>query len=99
MDKYLFEVTNKIGRKIHLSKERWKHINRRHPSIANYSREIKKTLQNPDTIKNSDIDENIYLYYKYYKYLKSPHKYILLVVKYLNGHGFIISAFFEKNIK
>jgi len=33
---YVFEIIDKSGRKIHLSKERWnKHIRLEHPNIAN----------------------------------------------------------------
>jgi len=96
---YLFEVADKTGRKIRLTKKQWKHINNKHPSVVNYFREIKETLQNPDAITESDINGDVHFYYKYYKYLKSPHKYLLVIVKYLNGKGFIISIFFEKNIK
>ncbi len=97
--KIIFEITDKSGRKIRLTSKQWAHINNKHPSVANYFKEIKEILQKPDVITDSDIDENVHFYYKYYKYLEPPHKYILVIVKYLNGEGFIISAFFEKSIK
>jgi len=96
---YIFEVTDKRGKKIRLTKKQHFHINKKHPSVANYIEEIKETLQKPDAITESEIDENVRFYYKYYKHLISPHKYILVVVKYLNGEGFVITALFEKNIK
>ncbi len=96
---HVFEVIDKTGRKIRLTKKQWRHINSRHPALTKYTREMKEALRNPDAITNSKTDKNVYLYYKFYKYLKSPHKYLLLIVKYLNSEGFIISAFFEKNIK
>ncbi len=95
----IFEIIDKTGRKIRLTRKQWSHINRKHPTVANYFEEIKETLEKPDIITDSDIEEDVYFYYKYYKYLKPPYKYILVIVKYLNGDGFIISAYFEKNIK
>jgi hypothetical protein len=95
----IFETTDKTGRKIRLTKKQWEHISRKHPAVAKYFGEIKETLIKPDSITESDLNENIKFYYKYYKYLESPHKYILVIVKYLNGEGFVISAYFEKNIK
>ncbi len=44
---WLFEIEDKSGRKIHLTKERWSHINQEHPEIADYLEEIKETLKNP----------------------------------------------------
>jgi hypothetical protein len=95
----IFEIVDKTGRKIRLTKKQNSHINKKHPAIAIYINEIKETLQKPDAITKSETDENVRFYYKYYKYLISPHKYILVIVKYLNGDGFIITALFEKNIK
>ena len=94
---FIFEVKDKTGRKIRLTKKQWTHINKKHPAIANYLDEIKETIENPDAVIESE-EENVYLYYKYYKRLKSPYNYILVIVKYLNGEGYVMSAYFEKNI-
>ena len=95
---FIFEVKDKTGRKIRLTKKQWTHINKKHPAIANYLDEIKETIENPDAVIESE-EENVYLYYKYYKRLKSPYNYILAIVKYLNGEGYVMSAYFEKNIR
>lgn len=50
-------------------------------------------------IKDYELDKTINYYYKYFKNRKSPAKYLLVIVKYLNGEGFIVTAYFEKNIK
>jgi len=95
----IFEVVDFNTRKIRLTKKQYLHIVKRHPSVADYFEEVKETIRNPDVITRSKVDEDVRYYYKYYKELKSPHKYILVVVKYLNGGGFIISVYFEKSIK
>lgn len=77
----------------------WTQITRKHPSLSEHIEEIKETLIKPDSITDSSPDESVRYYYKYYKKLKSPHKYLLVIVKYLNGKGFIITAYFDKNIK
>ncbi len=47
----IFETTDKLGRKVHLSKERWKHI-LKHPHIDyNQLENIQLTLKNPMTIR------------------------------------------------
>ena len=96
---YVFEIIDKTGRKIRLTKRQWEHINKKHHVVANHLEEIKETIENPDAVTESDKRDNIYLYYKYYKYFKSPYNYVLAIVKYLNGEGYVISAYFERNIK
>lgn len=95
---WIFEVKDKSGRKIHLSDERWKHLNQEHPEVAPYLEDIKETLKNPVKITEYEIDENVRYYYKYFKERESA-KYLLVIVKYLNDHGFIITAYFVRNIK
>ena len=95
---WIFEVKDKSGRKIHLSDERWKHLNQEHPEVAPYLEDIKETLKNPVKITEYELDENVRYYYKYFKERESA-KYLLVIVKYLNEHGFIITAYFVRNIK
>ena len=95
---WIFEIKDKSGRKIHLSDERWKHLNQEHPEVAPYLEDIKETLKNPVKITEYELDENVRYYYKYFKERESA-KYLLVIVKYLNDHGFIITAYFVRNIK
>ncbi len=95
---YLFEITDKTGKKIHLSKERWNHIRKKHPEVEE-AEEVEQTIRNPDKIERYDFDETIDHYHKYFKHKKSPAKYLFVSVKYLNGEGYIVTAFFTKNIK
>ena len=95
---WIFEVEDKSGKKIHLSDERWKHLNQEHPEVAPYLEEIKETIKNPVKITTYEFDENVKYYYKYFKEREAA-KYLLVIVKYLNDHGFIITAYFVRNIK
>lgn len=67
---------------------------RRHSYMEKYIEEIKETLQSPDKIKKHPYNKTYY--YKKYKYFKSPNQFILVVVKYLNGEGFVITSYLEK---
>ena len=96
---HVFQLEDKSGRKIHLSKERWEHINQEHPEVSNYLEEIKETLKNPTKIKTYKYDKDVRYFYRYYKNRESAAKYLLIIVKYLNGNGFIITAYFVRNIK
>lgn len=98
MEEYIFEIQDKSGRKIHLSKEQWKHItspSSPHAYMANYLGEVKETLLKPDKVSESAHEESKMLYYKYYKI---NSKYLRVIVKYLNGKGYVITAYFVKNI-
>ncbi len=92
---WIFEIKDKSGREIHLSRERWKHIIHEHPEVSPYWEELKETLRNPLNIVPYEPDE-LYYYYKYFKANQPP--YLLVIVKYLNGRGFIITAYFTSNI-
>lgn len=94
----VFEIKDKTGRKIRLTKKQWEHIaspSSPHAYMTNYLEEIEQTLISPDKIISSIYDNYKSSYYKYYKNKK---EYLKIIVKYLNGDGFVISAYFVKNI-
>src|SRR3989338_1756475 len=94
----IFEVTDKTGRKIRLTKEQWAHIRKKHPEVEN-SNEVGETIINPDKITYPKFDEAIGCYYKYFKQRPSPDKFLLVLVKYLNGDGYVITAYYEDKKK
>lgn len=96
--KIIFETIDKTGRKINLSKRQWSHIRKKHPEIEDIEY-VKETIQNPDKITSYSYDKTIRYYYKFYKHRKSSQKYLLVIVKYLNGGGHIVSSYFETYIK
>ncbi len=92
----VFEIKDKTGRKIHLSKERWgEHIKLEHSDIE--IDEIESTLKNPDNF--IEVKEDVYNYYKYFKHRSSGPKYLKVIVKYLNEEGFVVTAYYVKNIR
>ena len=56
--------------------------------------QVRKTLESPLTIRISRADDNVLLYYR-----KNDAYYICVVVKRLNGDGFIITTYKTENIK
>jgi len=91
----IFEIRDKSGRNIHLSKERWSHI-QKHPEMSGQLEQIKETLTCPDTISKFGYDSSVHFYYRY---CKGRGDYLLISVKYLNGEGFIITSFYTDKIK
>jgi len=66
----------------------------KHPSIKDKEDDVKEALKIPDEIRVSKSDNKVLLYYK-----KLEKYYICVVVKILNGEGFIITAYITENIK
>jgi|SRR3989338_9750509 len=95
----IFEVTDKTGRKIRMTIWNWGHITKKHPNISTEKEKIIETLENPDKIIYSIKDEKARFYYKYYKNRKSVNKFLMVLVKYLNGDGFIISTHFVRTAR
>ncbi len=75
----LFEVQDKSGRKIYLSKERWQHIAGEHPEIAPFLEEIKATLSQPTKFAEYESDKAVRYYYKYFKTGSAPANYLLTI--------------------
>ena len=96
---HVFEVTDKTSRQIRLTRERWSHIVKTHPYMTNYINEIKETLALPSQITDFGEDLDVRYYYRYYKERPFPSKFLLVIVKYLNGTGYLITAYFEKHIR
>ncbi|MBS3138367.1 hypothetical protein J4207_01540 [Candidatus Woesearchaeota archaeon] len=92
----IFEIVDKTGRKIYLTDERWRHINEEHPEMSPYIKEFENVLQNPTKITSYQFDEKIRFFYKR---AKERSEYILIVVKYLNGEGYMITAYFVRKIQ
>ena len=92
----IFEVIDKTGRKIRLTRSQYVHV-LRHKGIGQYLEEIKKTLEKPLKIVSHE-EGNLYDYYTYFKHRKNSSKYLKVVVKYLNGEGFVLTAYFVKYI-
>lgn len=91
----LFVIKDKSGRKIHLSRERWGHI-QKHPEMCNQLQNMINTLKSPDKIIHFKFDPQVRMYFKRINEIK---RFIMVSVKYLNGTGFIITSFCTDKIK
>ena len=93
--KIYFEVVSKLEKRIITTERYWNIItNIKHPSIKGKETEIKKTLKNPDFIRRSKSDKDVYLFYK-----KQNKHFLCVVVKHLNQEGFIITTYLTPKIK
>lgn len=90
----LFEIVDKKGRKIRLTKTGFKHISTDHPDVS--IEDVKRAVELPTTITTSTYDDNVKWYYRFDKDLR---EYLFVAVKYLNGEAFIITAYYTKHIQ
>ena len=93
----IFAVQEKNNKIIYLTKERWSHIIRSHSTVN--IEDIRNTLEKPLLITKDKEEQDIRYYYKYFKTILSEEKYLMVVVKYLNGKGFIITSFYTDKIE
>ncbi len=81
---WILEMVDTSGRKIHLSRERWSHI-LKHPEMANQVEQIRETLERPDAIIQSQSDQQVHFYFKYYK---EKQEYLFISVKHEKSEAF-----------
>ena len=92
----LFEINDKSGRVITLTRKVWKHILQEHPYLSDKLENLKETLVKPFAIRYSEEQPEINCYYRHYK---DAGRYLFIAVKYLNGTGFVITSFYRDKIK
>ncbi len=93
----IFEEKEKGGKIIYCTKERWTHIIGEHSELSGFLEYVKTALEKPSRIIH--FTKKVKYYYLFIKTRKSSAKHLLLIVKYLNGEGYIITAYFVRNIK
>ena len=90
----MFEIVDKIGRKVILTKERWSHIRTDHPEVE--QEEIETTLKNP--IKILEINKEKYYYFHHFKHKNLPKKFLRVIIKYKNNKWLVMTAHFVANM-
>ena len=91
----IFQTQDCSGREIYLTQERFKHITEDHSEVFGYLSYFESILKHPEKTSIKENNKTIHYFYKHFKEKAFP-RYLLLVVKYLNGEGFIITAYFVK---
>jgi hypothetical protein len=90
-----FEVTSSLGKRISISTEYWqKIIETKHPVMAGREELVKQALTSPEQVRRSRKDATVHLHY-----CKSDGHYCCVVVKHLNGDGFVVTTYLTDKIK
>ncbi|OGR87221.1 MAG: hypothetical protein A3A86_05145 [Elusimicrobia bacterium RIFCSPLOWO2_01_FULL_60_11] len=93
--KLLFSVESPLGKQIRTTEAYWHDIvTYKHPQLEGKVRDVELTLIDPDVIRKSRSDKDVYLYYK-----AIAGKILCAVARHLNGEGFLITAYFTSKVK
>ena len=95
-DDYLFEASTRLGFRVRVTHDYWNLITSiKHPAMADHETEVREALIDPDEIRRSRSDANVYLFYKAVR----AARWVCAVAKQLNGDGFLITAYPTDAIK
>jgi hypothetical protein len=94
--RYLFDVLTPIGFRVHVTEAYWQLITTiKHPIMADRLADVQKALQNPDEVRQSQVDSAVYLFYK----SEREKRWVCAVAKRSNGDGFLITTYPTDAIK
>ena len=90
-----FEVTSSLGKRISISTEYWqKIIETKHPVMAGREDLVQQALTSPEQVRRSRKDATVHLHYR-----KTNGHYCCVVVKHLNGDGFVVTTYLTGKVK
>jgi hypothetical protein len=92
----LFDVLTPLGFRVHVTLAYWKLIvGVKHPVMAGREADVRETLRDPDAIRLSKSDPNVYLFYR----PERMGRWVCAVARGLEGNGFLITAYPTEAIK
>jgi hypothetical protein len=95
-DDIIFEVKTPVGFSVHTTAEYWQTIiTIKHPVIRGREKDVKAALSDPDEVRLSKNDQQIYLFYR----SDGAKRWVCAIARRLNGDGFLITAYRTSNIK
>jgi len=96
MNKIFFEVMTPLNFSVRVTDAYWDIIiSIKHPVMRGKEDEVKSALLDPDEVRQSLKDENVYLFYKQ----KDKKRWVCAVVKDNPEYGFLITAYPADKIK
>jgi len=99
MSEVVFELVSKLSKKITLTILGYEHISERHPEVSGEFEKMKETLVNPQTIRKSMYDDNVWLFYRLFRKTPVSRKYLMVGVRLFNNKGTVITSYFTDKIK
>lgn len=90
-------LKDRFGNILLLKEKHWRYIIEKHPEIGNYKDRLSAVVKDPDIVKRSRRDKDIFLYYRYYKDIFEG-KYLLVVGK-IEEHPIVLTCYITDRIK
>ncbi len=92
----LFEVMTPLGFRVRVTHGYWDLIvSVKHPVMAGREDDVRNALENPDEIRQSKSDEDVYLFYK----AEREKRWICAVSRQIGESGFLITTYPTDAIK
>jgi hypothetical protein len=92
----LFEVSTPLNFRVRVTRAYWELITTiKHPVMAGRESAVKETLENPDEVRLSRSDPNVYLFYR----IERVGRWVCAVSRRLNEEGFLITTYPTDAIK
>ena len=89
MEKNLFEVDTPLGFAVHCTVAYWRFIvSDKHPIMAGREDEVQRILADPDVVRRSRQDPEVYLFYR-----EEKSQWLCAVVRRENASGFLITTY------
>lgn len=90
------EALTPLGFWVRVTRSYWHMIvTIKHPIMNGREEQARQTLEQPDEIRRSKVDPCVLLFYKFDR----PKRWVCVVIKKLDGEGFIITAYPTDAIK
>ena len=81
-----------FGRSVRLTDERLAHI-LEHPEMKEMGEEIERVLLQPQSVRRSQTDEAVRMFYEFYARTVVGGKWLCVVVKYTEDDAFVVTAY------
>ncbi len=93
---FFFEVMTLLGFRVRVTHAYWElMVTIKHPAMAGREEDVKKLLEQPDEIRQSKSDQNVYLFYR----AEHEKRWICAVSRQTGEESFLITAYPTDAIK
>jgi len=86
------------NRKIRLSEAQWRHIILFHPEVETEQAKVGEVVKEPEVVLQG-ATKDTRIHYRFYHSTPVASKFLAVVVRLLNGEGFIITCYFTQTIR
>jgi len=93
-----FQATTPNGRILKLRDEGWRHICTVHPELQGELEKVRQVMMSPDFIKQGNKADT-FMFYKFFPTTALSPKYLVLVTKYLNAEGIVLTGYFTERVR